>query len=151
MSRWLSTHATLPYVISTDIDLFDLPLIHSWLIKTYWAKGIPFSIVERSFQNSLSFGVFSQDGVQVGCARMITDHATFAYLADVYLESSCRGKGLGRWMLEAIMAHKELQGLRRVMLATNDMHALYKQVGFSCLGNPSAMMEISVPDIYSDP
>lgn len=149
MSKSSSTHTSLPYFISTDLSLFDMPLVHSWLTDTYWAKGIPLKIVEQSFKNSLSFGVFQRDGAQVGCARMITDRATFAYLADVYLADSCRGKGLGRWMMDMIMAHDDLQGLRRMMLATSDMHTLYKQVGFTSLTNPAVMMEISVPDIYS--
>ncbi|WP_417463739.1 GNAT family N-acetyltransferase [Kordiimonas sp.] len=149
MSEWIAEHSSLPYFISTDISQFDMRRIHTWLSNSYWARGIPLDIVKRSFDHALSFGVFDQGGAQVGCARMITDRATFAYLADVYLEESCRGKGIGRWMMDVIMAHEDLQGLRRIMLATSDMHPLYRQVGFTDLNKPEIMMEISVPDIYS--
>lgn len=149
MSRVYKQHRTLPYYITTDINAFDLKQVHAWISATYWAKDIPFDILARSFENSLAFGLFHDDGRQVGCARMITDRATFAYLGDVYIDGSCRRNKLGRWLMDAIMAHPELQGLRRMMLATSDMHALYRQVGFKDLAKPEIIMEIARPDIYS--
>jgi len=142
-------HPALPYYISSDLADFELKRVHGWISATYWARDIPFDILKRSFENSLSFGLFHDVDGQVGCARMITDRATFAYLGDVYIAEEARGQKLGRWLMDAIMAHPDLQGLRRMMLATSDMHALYRQVGFTELSKPEIMMEIAVPDIYS--
>lgn len=149
MTMARTQHQALPYFISSDIAEFDFDRVHAWLGSTYWAKDIPFGLMKRSFENSLSFGLFHETDGQVGCARMITDRATFAYLGDVYVSEEARGQKLGRWLMDTIMAHPDLQGLRRMMLATSDMHALYRQVGFTELAKPEIMMEISVPDIYS--
>lgn len=144
------SHDSLPYQITTDISCFDMELIHRWLsTDAYWSKNIPYEVVEKAFQNSLSFAVLDSDGSTVGMARMITDEATFGYLADVYICPEERSKGLGVWLIGGIMAHEKLQGLRRTMLATGDMHALYHKFGFSEVEDSKILMEITQPDIYS--
>jgi GNAT superfamily N-acetyltransferase len=135
------------YTITTDRDRFDLAAIHRFLAKSYWSPGVPIAIVERSIANSLCFGLFHGRD-QVGFARVITDKATFAYLSDVYVLESHRGKGLSKWLLEAIRGHEDLQGLRRFMLSTRDAHGLYSQFGFTELASPSRMMEIHNADPY---
>lgn len=135
------------YTITTDKRRLDLQAIHAFLSQTYWSPGIPMAVVERAIENSLAFGVF-QGEEQVGFARVVTDKATFAYLADVYVLAAHRGKGLSKRLLEVIHAHEELQGLRRFMLATKDAHGLYAQFGFKALANPSRMMERVNPNAY---
>jgi len=135
------------YEISTEPELLDLAIIHAFLAKSYWSPGIPRSIVERAIRNSLCFGLYCR-AEQVGFARVITDKATFAYLADVFVLESHRGKGLSKWLLQVIKAHEDLQGLRRFMLITKDAHGLYKQFDFGELANPSRVMEITKPDMY---
>jgi N-acetylglutamate synthase-like GNAT family acetyltransferase len=125
--------------VSTDRDRMDVAVIHAFLSQCYWAKGIPREIVERSIANSLCFGAFA-DGSQVGFARVVTDFATFAYLADVFVLESHRGLGIGRHLMEAITAHPELQGLRRWHLVTRDAHGLYAQFGFEALENADRHM-----------
>ena len=137
------------YEISTDSQRLDVTAIHAFLAKSYWSPGIPRSVVERAISNSLCFGVYHQ-AEQVGFARIVTDKATFAYLADVFVLEAHRGKGLSKWLMQVIKAHKDLQGLRRFMLATKDAHGLYKQVEFRALANPSIMMEILKPDVYGN-
>ena len=149
MSDNSARHPSLPFYVSTDFEIFDLDRMHGWIAGTYWAKDIPFDIFRRSFVNSLSFGLFHQADGQAGSARMITDRATFAYLADVFIDPDYRGLGLGRWFMDIIMVHPDLQGLRRMMLATSNMHPLYRQVGFTSLTKPEIMMEISRPGLYS--
>ncbi len=142
-------HPTAPYYISTDIDHFDMGQVHHWLsVDAYWSLGIPFDVVNKAFRNSLSFGVFKGDGEQIGMARLITDRATFGYLADVFLSPTERGQGLAKWLMDIIMAHPELTGFRRTMLATRDMHALYRQYNFTGVEEHPLLMEITVPDIY---
>jgi GNAT superfamily N-acetyltransferase len=136
------------YAISTDKHRLDLAAIHAYLTRSYWSPGIPIGIVERAISNSLCFGLYHR-AEQVGFARVVTDRATFAYLADVYVLESHRGKGLSKRLLETITGHPELQGLRRFMLATKDAHGLYEQFGFKPLANPSRMMEALRPDIYA--
>jgi GNAT superfamily N-acetyltransferase len=138
------------YTITTENDRLDVNAIHGYLTTSYWSPGVPKDTVERSIANSLCFGLFHGSD-QVGLARVITDKATFAYLADVYVLEPHRRKGLSKWMLEAIRDHQELQGLRRFMLATSDAHGLYAQFGFTPLANPSRMMEIHAPNIYRSP
>ena len=135
------------YTISTDNNRLDLLLIHNFLRQSYWAEGIPLETVKRSIDHSLSFGLY-RDELQVGFARLVTDYATFAYLADVFILKSFRGQGLSKWLLEVVMAHPELQGFRRWILGTKDAHGLYRQYGFTELKWPERFMEKLVPDIY---
>lgn len=128
------------YTISSDKSRLDIPLIHRYLSQeSYWAQNIPLDVVQRSIDNSLGFGLY-QDGQQVGFARVITDQATFAYLADVFVLPEHRGRGLAKQLLNVILNWPTLQGLRRWMLATNDAHALYRQFGFAALDQPDLIM-----------
>jgi N-acetylglutamate synthase-like GNAT family acetyltransferase len=121
------------YLISTDLSLLDLDVIYYYLSgESYWAQGIPRHVVEKSIANSLCFGVYHQRK-QIGFARLITDKATFAYLADVFITIDYRGHGLSKWLLQVIHGHPELQGLRRWMLGTRDAHSLYEQFGWTVL------------------
>ena len=135
------------FIISTDKEKLDIDLIHSFLAKSYWAEGISKEVIRKSVEASLCFGVFENDK-QIGFARMITDKATFAYLADVFIIEDYRGRGLSKLLMEVIMSHPDLQGLRRFMLATRDAHGLYKQFGFTPLTNTDRWMQIHNPDIY---
>ena len=136
------------YEITTDTSRMDVTAIHAFLSQTYWSPGIPLSVVERAMAHSLCFGVLlGQD--QVGFARVITDKATFAYLADVYVLEAHRGKGLSRRIMEQVTAHPDLQGLRRMLLATRDAHSLYAQYGFKPLAAPDRMMEVHRPNAYA--
>jgi GNAT superfamily N-acetyltransferase len=135
------------FTVSTDPAKFDLAMIHSFLTDCYWAKGIPLEVVRRSVENSLCFGVY-RGKEQLGFARVISDYATFAYLADVFILESHRGRGLSKLLMESIMHHPELQGLRRWSLATSDAHGLYEQFGFKPLRKPTMWMEIHNPDVY---
>ncbi|NVJ99258.1 MAG: GNAT family N-acetyltransferase [Alphaproteobacteria bacterium] len=148
MSDFCVEHESQPYFICTNIIDFDFVKVHHWLSNAYWSEGIPMETVVKGFTNALAFGLFHKEKGQVGCARMITDKATFAYLADVYIDASERGSGLGYWLMEVIMAHPELQGLRRIMLATADMHPLYRKFGFNEPAKPDRLMEKLSPDIY---
>ncbi len=144
------THTELPYYISMNYNEFNTEKLHRWLnVDAYWSAGIPFEVMDKAFRNSLCFGLF-HDGIgQVGVARMITDTSTFAYLADVFICDDHRGAGLGKWLIDTVMAHPELQGLRRMMLATSDMHSLYAQFGFENVqNNNKILMEIVKPDLY---
>jgi GNAT superfamily N-acetyltransferase len=137
-----------PYSISTDQARLDAGLVHRYLSgESYWARGVPLEVVQRAIRNSLCFGLY-HDGLQVGFARVVTDAATFAYLADVFIVPDHRGIGLGKQLMAAVMAHADLQGLRRFMLATRDAHGLYRQFGFMELKNPQVLMERHDPDIY---
>lgn len=136
------------YFIETDLLKFDFLRIHGWLTNAYWSKGISEELVRKSFANSLCFGIFRESAEQVGVARMVTDKATFAYLADVYIASDHRGQGLGMMLMEAVMVHPDLQGLRRIMLLTSDMHKLYEKHGFGSPEKPEIIMEKTVKDIY---
>jgi GNAT superfamily N-acetyltransferase len=135
------------YIISTDKNRLDLRAIHCFLVKSYWAEGIPFETVKKSIEHSLNFGVYLA-GKQVGFARVITDYATYAYIGDVYIQEDFRGQGLGIWLMQAIAEHPELQGLRRWALLTSDAHELYRKTGFQEPQNPELYMEKTNPDIY---
>jgi GNAT superfamily N-acetyltransferase len=135
------------YEISSERGRMDVGAIHAFLTRTYWARGIPLETVQRAIDNSVCFGVF-QGPAQVGFARVITDQATFAYLADVYLLDEHRGKGLARRLVQAVLAHPRLQGLRRWLLVTRDAHALYRPHGFEPVAHPDRIMEIHRPDAY---
>jgi GNAT superfamily N-acetyltransferase len=128
------------YAISTDPSRLDLGAVHAFLRDSYWAKGVPREVVERSVANSLCFGLY-RGGEQVGFARVTSDRATFAYLADVFVLEEHRGRGLGKWLVETVLSHPELQGLRRWMLATADAHDLYRGYGFRGFGCPGIFME----------
>jgi GNAT superfamily N-acetyltransferase len=137
------------YEISTDHARLDLRAIHAYLVRSYWSPGIPFETVERAANNSLCFGVYERSGgAQVGFTRVVTDHATFAYVCDVYVLEQHRGRGLSKLMLRAAMAHPALAGARRVMLATRDAHGLYARAGFAVAGAAGNLMEVVRPGIY---
>ena len=140
-------HRKAEFVISTDNELLNLDLVYGFLTECYWARGIPREVVARSIENSLCFGVY-RDGKQVGFARVISDSATYAYLGDVFVLESYRGRGLGKWLMECIMGHPWLQGLRRWGLATMDAHGLYTKFGFTMLNTPERHMELHAPDVY---
>jgi GNAT superfamily N-acetyltransferase len=129
------------FVISTDRSRLNLEFIHSFLsTKAYWARGRSLDVVERTIQNSLPFGVF-EGSKQIGFARVVTDFATFAWIADVFIVEEYRGRGLGVWLIEIISSHPQLQGFRRWILATRDAHDLYRRFGFTELANPQRYME----------
>ena len=127
-----------PYAISTDPERLDRALIRDFLAGSYWAKGIPREVVDRSIAGALCFGVY-EGSSQVGFARVITDRATFAYLADVFVLESHRGRGLAAWLMEVIRAHPDLQDLRRWILMTRDAHGLYEKFGFGPPDNDRTM------------
>ena len=138
------------YLISTDPSLLHVDMIHHYLSKgSYWAQNISKDVVERSISNSLCFGLYVKDK-QTGFARVVTDKATFAYLADVFILESFRGKGLAKWMMEVIQSHPELQGLRRWMLGTRDAHSLYEQFGWTVLDEDTRkrFMQRHFKDVY---
>ncbi|WP_122047260.1 GNAT family N-acetyltransferase [Vibrio atlanticus] len=135
--------------ISTNNDELDLNVIHQFVSTSYWAQGIPKSTLEKAVLNSFCFGVFESSGSQVGFARLITDKATFAYLADVFILESHRGLGLSKWLVKTVVEHPDLQGLRRMVLATRDAHGLYSQYGFKPIENPEILMQIWHPNIYN--
>lgn len=138
------------YSISTDKSKLDVNVIHGYLTKdSYWAQNIPMEVVRRSIDNSFCFGLY-HDNAQVGFARLVTDRATFAYLADVFVLPEHRGKGLSKWMISVIQSHPDVQGLRRWMLGTLDAHGLYKQFGWSAIPEElwGRFMQIHNPDVY---
>ena len=135
------------YDISTDPARLDTDVIHGYLTQSYWSPGIPRAVVERAMANSMCIGLY-RGAEQVGFARVVTDRATFAYLADVFVLEPHRGIGLSKQLMAFIMSHPDLQGLRRFMLGTKDAHSLYQQFGFTELANPARMMEILQPDVY---
>ena len=143
------------YVISTDRDRLDLPLIHDYLSNTsYWATGRSAELVKRSIENSLSFGIYQTrvDGERlVGFGRVVTDYATFAWIADVFVLPEHGGQGLGKWLMEVMFSHPELQGFRRWVLSTKDAHGLYKHYGFRSLHRPERCMERPDPNMQENP
>ena len=135
------------FTISTDPSRLQRETIHAFLANSYWAKGIPREILDRAIDHSLAFGLY-EGPKQVGFARVVTDRATYAYLADVFVLEPHRGRGLGKWLVEVILAHPDLSGLRRWGLVTRDAHGIYSQHGFTQLSHPERHMEISDPDVY---
>jgi len=142
------------YLISTDPAKLDPEAIRGFLERSYWANTRPNEVIARTLETSLCFGIYEREeadaaksqvapptGRQVGFARVVTDYATFAWLCDVFVEEEARGQGLGKWLVETVLAHPELQGLRRWMLATADAHELYRQFGFRELPAPERWME----------
>jgi GNAT superfamily N-acetyltransferase len=137
------------YNISTDKSLLDVAAVHHFLsTEAYWSKHIPIATVQRAIENSLCFGIY-HGTAQVGFARLITDYATFAYLSDVYVLQEHRGKGLSKRLMETIMAHPDVQGLRRWVLLTHDAHGLYAQHGWSPITYVERWMQVHRPDIYT--
>ncbi|MCH8025810.1 MAG: GNAT family N-acetyltransferase [Chloroflexi bacterium] len=136
------------YIVSADRARLDIDAIHAFLTRSYWAEGISHASVTAAIERSLPFGLYHHD-TQVGFARAITDYVTFAYLADVYVEEAHRGQGLSKLLLEAVLAHPQLQRLRRWMLGTRDAHGLYAQFGFIPLAEPQRWMELPDPGAYA--
>lgn len=139
---------TAQYFITDNLTEMDFSVIHGFIRNSYWAKNIPEDVLKKALAHSLCFGVMSASGEQVGFARMITDKATFTYLADVFILPEHRGNGLSKLLMQTIMQHHDLQGLRRMVLATKDAHGLYQQFGFKALANVESFMELWTPDIY---
>jgi GNAT superfamily N-acetyltransferase len=144
------------YVISTDTSCLDIEFIHRWLShESYWATGRSLDVVRRSIENSLSFGVYQKGGEvpmrQIGFGRVVTDYATFAWIADVFVLPEHRGKGLGRWLMEIMVSHPKLQGFRRWVLSTKDAQGLYEQYGFRPLHRPERWMERPDPNMQESP
>ncbi len=136
--------------ITWDAAAVDVDTVLAFLSRSYWATGMPRDVLVRAIAGSMPFSMFRGDA-QVGFARVITDRATFAYLSDVYLLEDYRGEGLGRWLIEVILAHPDLQGLRRFALTTRDAHGLYAPFGFTALSAPDRHMEIVRPGLYQRP
>jgi len=136
------------FLISTSRERLDLDVVHGFLTNCYWAKGVPREIVVRSIEHALCFGIYDGEGAQVGFARVISDFATIAYVGDVFVLETHRGKGLGKWLMECITQHPALQNLRRWILTTRDAHGLYAQVGFTPLKAPERFMELHRPNVY---
>ena len=147
MSTLLETRQD-DYLISTDPARLDPAAVHAFLTNVYWCQGISRSLVEKALSNSLCFGLYHRDREQVGLSRVVTDYATYAYLCDVYVLETHRGKGLGHWMVECIMTHPDLQNLRRFTLATRDAHGIYAAFGFATPKAPERQMERHDPDVY---
>jgi len=138
------------FVISTDKDRLDVDLISKFLLEeSYWANSRSPEQMSRAIENSLCFGVYFGEK-QVGFARVISDFATFAYLGDVFILNDFRGRGLSKWLMETVVSHPDLQGLRRWILATRDAHGLYEQFGFTLLKLPERWMERAAPDAYNN-
>jgi len=138
------------FAVYTDPAKLDMAAIHGYLSRAYWSEGIPRDIVEKAIANSLCFGLFHGEN-QIGLARVVTDRATYAYLCDVYVLEEFRGKGFGVWLMECVMSHPDLQGLRRFSLATRDAHSLYEKFGFAELKKPESQMETVHHGIYLRP
>ena len=132
------------FIVSTDKSKIDIEYVHRFLTESYWSPGVSIGTVKKGMENSLCFGIYNND-TQVGYARMITDRASFGYLADVFIDEKLRGNGLGIWFMETILAHPDLQGLRRILLATRDAHTLYEKFGFLPLNNPEKYMYYTPP------
>src|SRR5580704_11268416 len=138
-------------VISTSRARLSLDVIHGFLTNCYWAKGIPREVVARSMERALCFGIYDTRGQQVGFARVISDFATIAYVGDVFVLETHRGRGLGKWLMQCITQHPALQNLRRWILTTRDAHGLYSQVGFAPVKAPERFMELHDPSVYETP
>jgi len=136
------------YLLSTEPSRLDLNVIHNFLTNCYWAKGIPRDVVARSIEHALCFGVYDDQDAQVGFARVISDFATIAYLGDVFVLESHRGRGLSKWLMECITRHPALQGLRRWILLTRGAHGLYSKYGFTAVKTPEFYMELHHPKVY---
>jgi GNAT superfamily N-acetyltransferase len=139
------------YTISTDDKLLDTRIIHDFISRqSYWGQGRSLGVVQRALDNSLNFGLY-RDHQQVGFARVVTDYATFAWIADVFILTEHRGRGLAKWLMEIILAHPRLQGFRRWVLATKDAHGLYERFGFIPLHRPERWLERPDPNMQESP
>ena len=136
------------FELSDARDRLDIGVIHGFLSAAYWSPGIPRDIVQRAVDNSLCFGLYRR-GAQIGFARFVTDRATFAYLADVFVLPEHRGQGLASWLVGTALTHPALAGLRRLLLATREQQKLYGRLGFAPLERPERFMEIHRPDVYA--
>jgi GNAT superfamily N-acetyltransferase len=139
------------YLISDDPARLDATAIHGYLTRSYWSENIPLETVQRALQHSLCIGAYHEAGGQVGLVRIISDHATYAYLCDVYVLEEHRGHGLSKAMLELTLRHPRLQGLRSWNLRTRDAHGLYAQFGFKPVEQPASYMAQRFPDVYRQP
>jgi len=139
------------YLISDEPTQLDVAAIHAYLVRSYWAEGIPLETVQRALQGSLCLGLYTADGAQVGLVRIISDYATYAYFCDVYVLEAHRGRGLAKAAMQAALAHPKLQGQRRLSLITRDAHRLYAQLGFTPLARPEGHMEKLTPGVYRQP
>lgn len=137
------------FTLSDDLARFDLARAHHWIAgESYWAKGIPLETFGRAVANSLTVGAFAADGAMAAMARVVTDRATFGWVCDVFVDGAYRGAGLGKILMAYLKAHPDLQGFRRLHLATRDAHGLYRQFGFTDLTQAESWMEIRDPDVY---
>lgn len=139
------TQQTNPITLSDDTALLDVARIHGWLASSYWSPGIKRAVVDRAIAGSHCLGAY-RDDTQIGFARMITDHATFAWLADVWIDEAARGQGLGRRMVSWFLEHPDYQGLRRIGLTTADAHGVYAALGFHSPKRPERYMEMLSPE-----
>jgi GNAT superfamily N-acetyltransferase len=135
------------FVVSDDPARLDKATVVAFITGSYWAEGIPQATMQRAIAHSLCFGLYEGDK-QLGFARVVTDRATFGYLCDVFVEESHRGEGLGQWLVECVLEHPELQGLRRLSLMTRDAHTLYQRFGFKPMADPTRYLEIHRPNVY---
>jgi GNAT superfamily N-acetyltransferase len=133
--------------LNDDARRLDRDAVHRFIAGSYWAAGIPRATMDKAIDNSLCFGLYRNDR-QIGFARAVTDRATFAYLCDVWIDEAHRGAGLGKWLVECVLAHPDLQGLRRFSLVTSDAHSLYKPFGFEPMPDARRYLEIHRPDAY---
>jgi len=136
-------------LVSCDRSKLDVERVHAFLTNAYWSEGVSRETIDRGIENSIPFGLYLE-GEQVGFARVISDRASYAYLADVYIEEPHRGKGLSKLLMRAVMAHPELQGLRRWILGTRDAHGLYRQFGFTEMQRPERWMEKAAQGLYQN-
>lgn len=136
------------YTLSDDPARIDPVAVHAYLVRSHWAEGIPLDLVRKGITHSLCVGVYHPVGGQVAFARVVTDRATFGYLCDVYVLEDHRRRGLAKWMMEVLMAHPDLQGLRRFSLMTKDAHDVYRPFGFAPAAHPDRYMEIARPGLY---
>lgn len=142
-------HTHEDYLLSDDAERLDVKAVHAFLSEaSYWAGGIPFTLVERAIRNSLCVGAYDAAGRQVGFARFISDYVTYCYVCDVYVLEPHRGRGLARQMVGFALRHPQLQDLRRWMLVTRDAQQVYRELGFKPVAYPERHMEISIPDFY---
>src|SRR5262245_37803744 len=137
------------FTVSTDRAKLDLDVVHGFLVDSYWARGIPRSVLERAIENSICFGVYANH-TQVGFARVVTDLATYGYLADVFVIEPYRGRGLSKCLVECVLAHPDLHGLRRLGLFTRDAAGLYERFVFTPSRSTATYLEIWKPNVYAE-